>query len=233
MLLLLILGCLITSTIGVPVDNVADNTSQISPVISSTPPCVKLVDDRNLPQLNFPVCTSKHSSDTLTNVILHGMACTCDLNNNIQTKRDDYHYVTGVGAYKIHTRGTTFNNARRICDDEGGHLAIINSAREEQVLLEIFSQINVENFKNVSNREEAFIGIHDLFEEDHWVTILGDTLHKNGYSKWSERWGGQPDNGGGVQHCGALMKEGGMDDVNCKANFAFICEIPEIKIPRY
>ncbi|KAF7990992.1 hypothetical protein HCN44_000797 [Aphidius gifuensis] len=158
-----------TSINAIPVDGIADNTSQILPIpVSSTSACVKLVDDRNLPQLVFPICTSKHSSDSLTNVILHGIACTCDLNNNRQLKRDDYHYVMGVGAYKIHTR------------------------------------------------------------EDQWVTILGDSLHKHGYTKWSNIWGVQPDNGGGVQHCGALMKDGGMDDVNCRVNYAFFCEISEI-----
>lgn len=86
------------------------------------------------------------------------------------------------------------------------------------------------NLRNVTNNEQAFIGIHDLFFEGDWVTILGDSIHKNGYTKWSDRWGVQPDNGGGVQNCGTLLKEGGMDDVSCNAQFAFFCEIPGIRI---
>ena len=82
--------------------------------------------------------------------------------------------------------------------------------------------------------DEAFIGIHDLYNEGDWVTILGDSLHKSGYTKWSELWGGQPDNGGGVQHCGALLKDGsGMDDVNCNIRYAFFCEIDVIRVAYY
>lgn len=89
---------------------------------------------------------------------------------------------------------------------------------------------NAKNIRNVTGNEQAFIGIHDLFFEGDWVTVLGDSLHKYGYAKWSDRWGGQPDNGGLVQNCGTLLKDGGMDDVSCNAQFAFFCEIPGIRI---
>jgi len=70
------------------------------------------------------------------------------------------------------------------------------------------------------------LGIHDLYKEGEWVTLLGDSLARTGYTRWSDKWGGQPDNGGGKQHCGVLMKEGGMDDVACDVPFPFFCELP-------
>jgi len=33
----------------------------------------------------------------------------------------------------LHTRAAMWNDARKICNEEGGHLAIINSIAEEHV----------------------------------------------------------------------------------------------------
>ncbi|KAG8036840.1 hypothetical protein G9C98_004162, partial [Cotesia typhae] len=211
------------------VEQVNSQSTEMTPSTSqSAVPCHDLSEHRGIPQLVFPMCTSTNGLEGLRNVVIHGMACTCDLNTHDVHKRDDYQYTPGIGAHKLHTRGATFNNARRICNEEGGNLAIIDSLAEERVLLDLFKR--AVGIRNVTNEDQALIGIHDLFSEGEWVTILGESLHKNGYTKWSDRWGGQPDNGGGVQNCGSLLKEGGMDDVSCNAQFAFFCEIPGIRI---
>lgn len=74
--------------------------------------------------------------------------------------------------------------------------------------------------------DEAYLGMHDIYAEGDWVTILGDSLAKTGFTEWSDKWGGQPDNGGGQQNCGAFLKEGTLDDVQCGAHFPFFCELP-------
>ncbi|XP_070152739.1 hemolymph lipopolysaccharide-binding protein-like isoform X2 [Polyergus mexicanus] len=158
------------------------------------------------------------------NVMVHGMLCTCNVALRGTPMRDDYHYMVGIGAHKIHTRAATWNDARKLCNDEGGHLAIVNSIAEEHVLMEIFNRSGP--IKGAAYPDEALLGIHDLYKEGEWVTLQGDSLAKTGYTKWSDKWGGQPDNGGGRQHCGALMKEGGMDDVACDVPFPFLCELP-------
>lgn len=79
------------------------------------------------------------------------------------------------------------------------------------------------------NTEEAYIGIHDLYQEGDWVTIFGEPLGKTGFAHWSPTYfGGQPDNLGGNQNCGAVIsvQGGGMDDVFCHDKFAYICELP-------
>lgn len=95
-----------------------------------------------------------------------------------------------------------------------------------QVLLNLFNRSGP--IKGASFNNQVFLGIHDLYAEGDWVTIQDDSLAKSGYDTWTERWGGQPDNGGGMQNCGTLLDDGKLDDVNCNVSFAFFCEIPEV-----
>lgn len=78
-----------------------------------------------------------------------------------------------------------------------------------------------------ANTEEAYLGIHDYFREGEWLTIFGESIYGTGYANWSSTyWGGQPDNKDKNQNCGALIYQGGMDDVHCHERFAFFCELP-------
>lgn len=72
---------------------------------------------------------------------------------------------------------------------------------------------------------QAWLGVHDLYDEGDWVTIMDDPLEATGYSKWTTKIPNEPDNYGGKQHCGLLLKDGGMDDLECTAANAFFCEI--------
>ncbi|KAK2587944.1 hypothetical protein KPH14_004031 [Odynerus spinipes] len=47
--------------------------------------------------------------------------------------RDDYRCTPGIGSHKLHTRAKVWNEARKICIEEGGHLAIVNSVAEAHV----------------------------------------------------------------------------------------------------
>ncbi|XP_014209586.1 hemolymph lipopolysaccharide-binding protein-like [Copidosoma floridanum] len=83
--------------------------------------------------------------------------------------------------------------------------------------------------RDAANKEQALLGIHDMFQEGEWLTVFGQSIYITGYSNWSPIFfGGQPDNYLGNQNCGSLIKSGGMDDVNCREKFAFFCEAPLI-----
>lgn len=140
--------------------------------------------------------------------------------------RDDYHCTPGIGSHKLHTRAKIWNEARKICIDEGGHLAIVNSVAEANVLVNLFNRSGP--IKGAAYKNQVLLGIHDLYAETEWVTVQGDSLAKSGYSAWTDKWGGQPDNGGGIQNCGAMVIEDGrLDDVACNVPFAFFCEISD------
>lgn len=79
-----------------------------------------------------------------------------------------------------------------------------------------------------SNTDEAFVGVHDLYEEGDWVTIDGEPLHSTGFSTWTTKYGYNPDNFAGRQNCGAIVVDGGLDDVCCNTSHVFFCEMPQI-----
>lgn len=97
-----------------------------------------------------------------------------------------------------------------------GHLAIINSNSEEKLLLRMLEESKI---------AQAWLGIHDLYEEGDWSTILDEPMEAAGFTKWNTRIPNEPDNAGGKQHCGQLMKEGGLDDIDCAVVNPFFCEI--------
>lgn len=76
-----------------------------------------------------------------------------------------------------------------------------------------------------NNIDMAWLGVHDLFEEGDWNTIMDEPLEATGYSKWSLQNGEQPNNLNGNQNCGVLLKDGDMNDEACATTIAFFCKI--------
>ncbi|XP_076643424.1 hemolymph lipopolysaccharide-binding protein-like isoform X6 [Halictus rubicundus] len=136
----------------------------------------------------------------------------CCVNN---FNRKDYVVTPGIGAHKLFQNEVTWNTAREICMQEGGQLAVINSAEKAAV------------FRSWASNETAhgvWIGIHDLFEQGKWVTVTGEPVAAMSYYPWAA---GEPNNEFGVEHCAALWKKhsDGIFDVPCSAKYSFICEI--------
>jgi len=80
-----------------------------------------------------------------------------------------------VGYYKIHSELKTWHEARQICAQEGGHLAIINSEEESIVLKSMFAPFAAKLIES-----GAFIGFHDLYNEGQYLTVFGkESLSKD------------------------------------------------------
>ncbi|TGZ48335.1 Hemolymph lipopolysaccharide-binding protein [Temnothorax longispinosus] len=135
--------------------------------------------------------------------------------NLIEKAGSDYLITPGMGAHKLHVRKLPWNKARRICIQEGGHLAVINSNSEEKLLMHILEENKI---------GRAWLGVHDLYEEGDWNTIMDEPLEATGFSKWSLNYENAPDKYK-ENHCGSLLDNGGMDNVKCTLAVAFFCEI--------
>jgi hypothetical protein len=90
--------------------------------------------------------------------------------------------LSGVTRYSFYTIGKNWDEARRICDQEGGHLAIINSEAEFTVLQDLYKLVPVTN--NVDTNSWAFIGLHDRFVEGEFLTIQGKRARSLPVSNW-------------------------------------------------
>jgi len=96
-------------------------------------------------------------------------------------------------------------------------LAVIKSDREENILLRMLQEKNIDT---------AWLGVHDLYQEGDWVTVLDEALENTGYSKWTTKWPNEPDNFNGKQNCARLVSpEGGMGDDTCDLLFPFFCRL--------
>jgi hypothetical protein len=79
-----------------------------------------------------------------------------------------------VGYYKFHTTAKTWDEARQICQQEGGYLVVINSEAESKVLQSLFD--GVKKLEGVNNNDYAFVGFHDRFVENEYLTVFGKTV---------------------------------------------------------
>lgn len=101
-----------------------------------------------------------------------------------------------------------------------GHLAIIDSEAEEKIIYNLHTKNNV---------RWAFLGYHEVFQNDDWITIKDQPLGRIGYLRWAE---GEPNHDdGGNEHCGSYYEssndwnKAGLNDINCSQRIPFTCEI--------
>ncbi|XP_047108960.1 hemolymph lipopolysaccharide-binding protein-like [Schistocerca piceifrons] len=124
--------------------------------------------------------------------------------------RSDYEKYDGVGFYKLHESPRTWSEAKKICEEEGAHLVIINSKAEEEVI------------KKVMNRHRRlFVGFRYLREENYYETVLGQPLNSTGYVNWDE----EADTSDSDELCGAVWFTGEIVNVSCSDDYTFICEL--------
>ncbi|KAJ9601329.1 hypothetical protein L9F63_000510 [Diploptera punctata] len=131
-----------------------------------------------------------------------------------------YEYFSGIGYYKFHKTPNTWDAARKMCEQEGGHLAVINSEEESKVIQKYLE--TAPKLENASYNDYAFIGFHDRFIEGEYLTVFGTSLESTGFTRWSGV--GEPSNAGGKEHCGSAHRNGGLNDIPCASKLAFFCE---------
>ncbi|XP_058805916.1 hemolymph lipopolysaccharide-binding protein-like [Phymastichus coffea] len=131
------------------------------------------------------------------------------------TAFNGYIPTAGIGIHKYHNaQRQSWNDARKTCLNEGGHLAVINSVAEESLIIKymnITGNISVDQF---------WIGIHELFKKDEWISVKDERLDAIGYTHWMA---GQPD-GTPNEHCLTITPHG-MNDFVCDHPLYFVCEL--------
>ncbi|KAJ2940078.1 hypothetical protein O0L34_g14114 [Tuta absoluta] len=128
-----------------------------------------------------------------------------------------YNFEKQTGkCYKFHKDTMVWFQAYITCMAEGGHLAILNSDVEKNVVSELFRKTVPSKDKNLI----TFIGMQKWNETEEWRTVHGETLEEAGYAGWRR---GEPNNPS-AQFCGGMFQNGELDDSTCTHKFTFVCE---------
>ncbi|PSN49622.1 hypothetical protein C0J52_12831 [Blattella germanica] len=98
------------------------------------------------------------------------------------------------------------------CYYEGGHLAVINSKEEAEILAKLL--------ESEADTPLGHIGFSDLLLEGEFMTVIDEPLSGTGYSVWAS---GYP-NGTATNNCGAINRKGELMDIDCYAIQTPLCE---------
>lgn len=74
------------------------------------------------------------------------------------------------------------------------------------------------------HRWGVWVGVHDLYQEDEFVTIHNEPLAETGFNKWQP---GEPNDHVKKQNCVILTSAGVYIDGNCATLEKFVCELPD------
>ncbi|XP_054834992.1 CD209 antigen-like protein B [Eublepharis macularius] len=112
--------------------------------------------------------------------------------------------------YNYSSKNNDWNNSRRLCQEVGADLVVINHEEEQDFLIYM-----------MSSKETYWIGFSDLEEEGNWKWVDGTSNYTNWHSI-------EPNNGKdqGPEHCAVLQKEYNYmwNDLPCKNKNNYICE---------
>ncbi|MED6266988.1 hypothetical protein CHARACLAT_007649 [Characodon lateralis] len=114
--------------------------------------------------------------------------------------------------YKYFGSRVTWGEAELQCVSEGANLVSIHSIEEHD-----FVDLLIKNFD--PTRTLTWIGLTDLHKEGGWIWSDGS---KYKFSHWDHS---QPDNAGGIEHCGHTNhgQRFYWNDRVCSDKFSFVC----------
>nr|CAD7411736.1 unnamed protein product [Timema cristinae] len=125
----------------------------------------------------------------------------------------EYELAAGVGYYRFYEKPMSWYEAFKVCRDERGHLAVINSNKEAKILKRLYDRYPTAD-------DEAYVGVHDFFQDGLYLSIFGVRLDEEGYDRWVEP-GTQPH-----EDCGTVIRaKMEMSYSRCVEPRPFFCEI--------
>ncbi|CAH0724776.1 unnamed protein product, partial [Brenthis ino] len=129
------------------------------------------------------------------------------------------HQAISSKCYKFHAEPLSWYDAYLACKLEEGRLAIINSAKEANIIVGFLGEhLN----SNAPDHNILYLGFSDLMFPYQYRTIEGQTLDDAGYASWSPT---KEDNKATkVKRCGAISRTGFLQMTFCERPAMFLCE---------
>ncbi|XP_072943530.1 lymphocyte antigen 75-like [Epargyreus clarus] len=131
-----------------------------------------------------------------------------------------YKYIEDMKkCYKFHLTPMNWTDAYIVCQAEQSHLAIINSALEDEYLVNISKMAPKDDVTGDYLRGAVHLGFHS--NNGFWETIEGVPLRDSGFG---DGWGYTQPDGSGQETCGSMFYTGQLNDISCWQRMFFICE---------
>nr|CAD7394736.1 unnamed protein product [Timema cristinae] len=126
----------------------------------------------------------------------------------------------GVGSFKLHDQPLDWLFAERVCESEGGHLAVVDSRSKVTSLLDLFSRYpHIPRSSALSN--QVYVGITDLRDEGVFYTSTGFPFDPRQDQAWLPD---EPDDASPGEDCVTFHTTGKLRDVPCYFELPYICE---------
>ncbi len=141
----------------------------------------------------------------------------------LNIKSSNEKHVNDISLYDGHAYGVSedilrWEDAEKVCEGMGGHLVVINNARENEFVRNLINSSNLDGFLYTA------IGYSDSRSEGTWEWIDGSD---SGYTNWSVN---EPNNGGdyvlGGQDHAFMLEAGDWDDGSGEGSdiHFYVCE---------
>ncbi|KAJ9588893.1 hypothetical protein L9F63_017833, partial [Diploptera punctata] len=122
-----------------------------------------------------------------------------------------YKNYPGVGYYKLYKFKLNWGDAWIQCKEDNAHLVVIDSDKELEVVKKLQS--------DTRNKDWAYVGVHDLFLNTYYVTVLDQPFITSSYN-----WTRNEPTDSAAENCLQIAPNGLLRDHNCNAAHPFICE---------
>lgn len=87
----------------------------------------------------------------------------------------DYRFTKVTNrCYKFHAKPAKWQEAFRICSNEGANLAIINSEQEAELFVVLFKKYPIGSLRGTFNKHILHLGFSDLVNTDNYKTVNGE-----------------------------------------------------------
>jgi hypothetical protein len=130
---------------------------------------------------------------------------------------DGERILTNKGAYCGHRAPLNWQEARARCQQEGGALAKLETAEEQEAL-----RVKLASRQGI--RGDFWLGLR-RDEENAWRWVNGAPLAA---SFWTP---GEPNNWGGDEPCVHVYASSGLwNDATCEASLSFLCSLPKKQV---
>nr|ACO82046.1 C-type lectin 13 [Perca flavescens] len=116
----------------------------------------------------------------------------------------------GSRCFSFNFQGKTWVDAEHFCKATGGNLASVHSEEEHEFLRTFIHQVSGEN-------RRTWIGGFDSVQPGVWMWSDGSPFD---YKSWAP---GEPNNGGGTEHCLEINYKDKWNDNECNKIFPFLC----------